>query len=157
MYRRDAMQEGKDWPCEDGMYTSRGVLVHVPSGYIQSYQDVVFSRIDEAVPFAADQEQIKRLCLEGMMGVYLSYDDRQQIEGMMILQLMESPEEKVLRVVVMWGDLQEKWADFWPSLKQLARHIGASAIEGFGRKGFERWGKAEGLKPVYTLYRAEVE
>lgn len=156
MYRNDALQESEDWPHKRPIMAKEGFLYHVHPEYIHSISDMLFSVIDDGVPFKADAAQIKRLCEEGQIGVYVGYGAKDKIESILLLQLMISPEEKVLRVVFMWGNIGDKWAEYWDSLRELGRHLQVNAIEGFGREGFKRWGKAVGLVPMYTLFRAEV-
>lgn len=79
--------------------------------------------------------------------------DGETIKGFGITRLDQYPRLKVLSLLIVGGVGMKQWQHFIADLESEARSLGCDALEGTGRKGWERVGEKLGYRPVTTLYR----
>lgn len=131
-------------------------VVHIPTGNVQYWWPHIKHFVDMAMQYAVPQYDVLPELFSGNMGLFCPMDEEGFPAGVMVVQLQPRMHEQVLFVVLLAGGNKVSWDRFWPQLVALAKKFNCVAIEGAGRKGFMKWTESYGMRPVYTVYRAEV-
>lgn len=82
------------------------------------------------------------------------YGNTDKIHAALTLEVLNYPRTKRVFVIFVGGDKFVDWKEYFPMLHDYAMVVGASSIEGIGRKGF-----VKALKPDQDLsyFRFDVE
>lgn len=70
-----------------------------------------------------------------------------------VSMIQEYPRAKVCALLLVGGEKLDQWLHFSDDIAAWAKSQGCTALEGPGRKGWERAAKSLGWKPVWTVYR----
>ena len=132
-------------------------VTHILPDKLDDVWAQVSTLIDSAQAHAPAQADYRAILSSGEMGLYVVSRNPSTIDGVMVCQFVDVPGERVLRIVIMAGMTRDETIAIMKPLGVVAKTYGASAIEAFGRKGFEKWCTGTGFKPIHTVYRCEVE
>jgi len=102
--------------------------------------------------FVALPVDIFRFLLERNMQLWL-VEDGEKVKAFGITRIDQYPRLKVLSLVIVGGIGLKQWEHFIADLEAEARELGCQAVEGTGRKGWEKLGAKHGFKRMTTLYR----
>ena len=131
-------------------------IVHVPPELAGKDWAVYRIFIEQALEHSAVKADFHDQIVSGEMGLLAAMDKDGVVRGAATLQFIQVPGELVLRIVHMAGINFYSCEAFLPKLLLLAEKNEAKGIEFLGRKGFERWAKSFGARPVHVVYRIEV-
>jgi hypothetical protein len=70
-----------------------------------------------------------------------------------VTRIDDGPRARICNVLLIGGVHIDEWLIFEEDMCRWARSIGAVALEGPGRRGWERKVKSRGWRPVWTIYR----
>ena len=92
-----------------------------------------------------DAEDIKHLCLSGMMMVFVAQD----YQAVATVELINHPKQKAALVHTLGGDGMEEWVDeLLEEITKIAKSNGANSIQINGRRGWLK--RLDGFKEAYT-------
>lgn len=89
--------------------------------------------------------------------LWVAFDD-EGVKGAVVTQFTAYPRKSVLSVMHCAGDKAEEWRE--PMLKTLhkwAADHGCEAMEGYGRRGWERYMKRYGFKHLWTTVEVPIK
>lgn len=130
-------------------------LVHIPATEVPSHWQRVLLILQPAIAYAPAEFDWQEALVSAEMGLVV-YEVDGDYRGAMVLQFVPVPGETVLRIILMAGIPQQDAIEQMPAVLELARQNGATAVEMFARKGFEKWAAPLGFKAIHVVYRAEV-
>lgn len=73
-----------------------------------------------------------------------------------ITQIINYPTQKRLGIPFIGGKELMRWAHFVNPIKQWAKENGCTAIECFGRPGWEPFARKYGFEKIHTVYKIEL-
>ena len=92
--------------------------------------------------------------VKGDMQLWLAEENG--IQACAVTQLLQYPRARICSVVVIAGKEMDNWIHFETDVLRWAKEMGCKAIEGKGRKGWERKMAASGYVPVFVVYRKDI-
>lgn len=92
---------------------------------------------------------------KGEQQLWVAYDD--QIHGVVTTRIIEYPRLRSLAMELCAGDEIELWkAPMLEAIEQFASDCGCAKIEMVGRKGWERFLKADGFQKTHFIYEKDL-
>lgn len=95
---------------------------------------------------------ILRLLLQGEMQLWIAADGG-TVCACAVTEIRRCPRSTLCVFVVVGGRGIDEWIGFEAGIAAWAKRKGCRAIEGSGRRGWERQMKDDGYVPVFTVYR----
>ena len=96
-------------------------------------------------------EDIKELCENQEMQLWVIFDDNEKIYGAGATQIIDYPNKTVCRIVTLGGIEFKKWKHTLKIIEEWARHMDCEAVEMFCRKGFKKELQDYEYKEIYTV------
>lgn len=91
---------------------------------------------------------------ENRLSICVIIDNDYKVAAAATIQLVPYPNEKMVRIIHLGGWGIKKWGPlFADSMRELRIQVGATQIEAFCRKGFERVFREWGFNPTHTIMR----
>lgn len=103
-----------------------------------------------------DIETIYKNLVEREMQLWLVFQSDNILIAYMITQIVQYPTHKRLSNLFVGGSRIFKWLKFLEDIKNWAKSQGCTAIEGYGRPGWERILEKYGYKKIHTVYKLEI-
>ena len=101
-------------------------------------------------------EKIKGCLNRKEMQLWLAGLNEKDIDAYAITQVVNYPSKCVLLILFAAGKASDNWLHFIEDLKKYAQLQGCSAIEIYGRKGWEKKLKPFGYECIHQVYRLEL-
>jgi len=100
-------------------------------------------------------QSIKTALLEKEMQLWLATQGV-NILSYAITQIITYPTHKRLCVAFVGGIEMFQWIHFVNELKEWGKYHGCSAVEGYGRPGWEKALEKFGFKKIQTIYKTDI-
>ncbi len=92
-------------------------------------------------------EDIEDLVDDGKIGAYKILNDESHIVGGFVVEIVDFPRKRAVRVPLLGGDGWQEWGgELDEFLVRMARTTSADQIRGFGRRGWSRTLKTMGYE-----------
>ena len=91
--------------------------------------------------------------LNRKLTLFVVHDDAGAVTGFAATRVENYTRMRVLLVMLIGGRNLRDWKHLHPLLEEEARRLNCTAIEGYGRKGWERVAQSLGYKPLTITYR----
>jgi hypothetical protein len=99
-----------------------------------------------------EPSDIRIALLRKSMQLWLALDGDEPV-GSAVTCVEDGPRARICQIMLIGGEGLDNWLIFEEDVCKWARSIGAAALEGPGRRGWERKVKSRGWRPVWTIYR----
>jgi uncharacterized protein (DUF2126 family) len=133
-------------------------------GVLSESVDQVWSEVkpllEEAIKRSADgkyeADDIYTAVKARDMQLWVAFDDK-GLCAIEITQIVKYPRKKVLMLFFTAGRQAENWLHLIDELGLFAKEHGCTAIEGYGRPGWEKLSAPLGFKKIHTIFKLPLD
>ncbi len=119
--------------------------------------DGILKRAVETVNDKSNVIDVLDGVFDGTYVLWVVLDDADKIIAAFTTRLIVYPQRKALALDWVGGTQMKEWEDqLIDTMKRYANELGCSHLEGYGRKGWDRWLRKYGWKPDYIAYKMEL-
>ena len=105
---------------------------------------------------AFDSDDIKDLCRQGAMQLWLVVSDSDTVLATVVTELRSNPNYKVCDARIVTGTQMEKWHHHVSDLEKWAKGEGCKKMELYARPGWEKIMKPKGYKKTHVQIEKEL-
>lgn len=124
--------------------------------------DTVWPKVREYIAAALEHsrgelnlEDIHVRLNEQYMQLWLLHNEEKEIRGCVVTEIINYPQKRFLRVVVLGGIEFDTWVHHWDVIELWARYQGCHGVEAFARRGFVPKLKDSGFIEHYAMVGKE--
>ena len=128
-------------------------IQYVPLEWVNYTWDKVEGFISSALEYADGDytiDQVRVLVTQGQWALLIAVDDERSIQGAATINFANRPSDRVAFVTTISGNLISS-AETFEQLKDYAKSMGATAIEGAVRESIARLWQRYGFKEKYRI------
>ena len=97
-------------------------------------------------------EDVRTNLLERYMQLWVLYEEAsEKLKGCVVTQIIDYPQKRYLRVVILGGFDLSEWVGNWDFIELWARHQKCHGVESYTRRGFVRKLKDAGFSEYYAM------
>lgn len=130
-------------------------LVQAPWYDVPHYWPQIEEGVQKALShgsIAWTAEEIRATLMRRASQLWLALND-DRVAAFAITELQVFPRIRVLFVMLIGGQGMDAWLHFEAKICEWGKEMGCVAVEGPGRRGWERKMKSRGWAPVWTVFR----
>jgi len=134
-------------------------LCAIPSLNAMYVWDVVEDMILAALMHADGKYTIQDIFMaikDKEMQLWVVVDQDDMIHAVVVTQIIYYPSKKVMLFVIVSGVKFDNWSHFLPHFKLFAKDHDCSALEFYGREGWEKKVASLGFKKIHTVLRLNI-
>lgn len=141
--------------CE-GDVTFTGVLQEFLPGALPLCIKFIQEALDK-YPGMLSLETVVKQLHSGDMQLWVELENESEVIGCGVTQIVTYSCYKSVRIVLVSGEINEKWAGYLDVIGHWAQALGCAKMETRGRLGWMKKAKEFDLKPIAVFYEKTLE